>query len=97
MGTNETVSPEALIARPSVGRIVHFYDGSTADPQAAIVTAVNGTHDVCLTVFAMDRLPYELAAVVPGSFTPPRRRYNVGRVPVSEKPTPGAWCWPPRT
>ena len=80
MGQDTPIDPTALIARPSVGRIVHFHDGSTADPQPAIVTAVNGTHDVCLTVFAMDRAPY-----------------NVGRVPVSDKPTAGTWCWPPRT
>lgn len=79
MGQDTPIDPTTLIARPSVGRIVHYHDGSTADPQPAIVTAVNGTHDVCLTVFAMDRAPY-----------------NVGRVLVSEKPTPGAWCWPPR-
>ena len=79
MGTNETVSPEALIARPSVGRIVHYHDGTAADPQPAIVTAVNGTHVVCLTVFAMDRGPYNVGRVpaseksMPGAWCwPPR-------------------------
>lgn len=83
MGTHEAIATEALIARPSVGRIVHYYDNDDevafTPPLAAIVTAVNGTHVVCLTVFAVDRSPY-----------------NVARVPASEKPMPGAWCWPPR-
>jgi hypothetical protein len=79
MGQETPLDHTALIARPSVGRIVHYHDGTAADPQPAIVTAVNGTHVVCLTVFAMDREPY-----------------NVGRVPASERPMPGAWCWPPR-
>ncbi len=79
MGQDIPLDPTVLIARPSVGRIVHYHDGSTVDPQPAIVTAVNGSHDVCLTVFSMDRAPY-----------------NVGRVPVSDKPAPGVWCWPPR-
>ena len=69
MGTNETVSPEALIARPSVGRIVHYHDGTAADPQPAIVTAVNGTHAVDLTVFHVDRVPYRVGPV-PASETP---------------------------
>ena len=79
MGQDTPLDPTALIARPSVGRIVHYHDGTAADPQPAIVTAVNGTHVVCLTAFAVDRPPY-----------------NVARVPASEKPMPGAWCWPPR-
>lgn len=79
MGQDTPLNPTALIARPSVGRIVHYHDGTTADAQAAIVTAVNGTHVVCLTVFAVDR-----------------PSYNVARVPASETPKAGHWCWPPR-
>ena len=80
MGTNETVSPEALIARPSVGRIVHYHDETPfAPPLAAIVTAVITTHTVALTVFDTDR-----------------PSYNVARVPASETPKAGHWCWPPR-
>lgn len=69
MGTNETVSPEALIARPSVGRIVHYHDGTTADPQPAIVSSLITTHTVALTVFAATRDPYRVGPV-PVSETP---------------------------
>lgn len=79
MSQDTPLDPTALIAKPSVGRIVHYYDGTVADPQPAIVSAINGTHDVCLTVFAVGASPTGFM-----------------RVPVSEKPTPGHWCWPPR-
>ena len=80
MGINEPVPSETLIAPPSVGRIVYYYDEvAFAPPLAAIVTAVFTTHTVALTVFGADRSPY-----------------NVARVPASETPKAGHWCWPPR-
>lgn len=83
MGTHESIAPETFIARPSVGRIVHYYDNDDevafTPPLAAIVTAVITTHTVSLTVFDTNRAPY-----------------NVARVPASETPKAGHWCWPPR-
>lgn len=63
MSQDTPLDPASLVPRPSVGRIVHYHDGTTADPQPAIVSATNGTHDVVLTVFAMDRDPYRIARV----------------------------------
>lgn len=83
MGTHEAIAPETLIARPSVGRIVHYFDNDDevafTPPLAAIVTAVITTHTVALTVFGTNCTPY-----------------NVARVPASETPKAGHWCWPPR-
>lgn len=83
MGQDTPLDPTALIAPPSVGRIVHYFDNDDevafTPPLAAIVTAVITTHTVALTVFGVDRPPY-----------------NVARVPASETPKAGHWCWPPR-
>ena len=81
---------------PSVGRIVHYFDGTPADPQAAIVIGVpspatvaekwpalrddTGPGIVTLTIFATDR----------------PAPYSVEPVPYSETPKPGCWSWPPR-
>lgn len=78
---------------PSVGRIVHYHDGTAADPQAAIIIAVHSaeraaerwpdltaSHLVSLTVFAADR-------------TAP---YSIEPIPYSEEPKAGHWNYPPR-
>lgn len=78
---------------PSVGRIVHYHDGTAVDPQAAIIIAVHealmvgkrwpthiGYHLVSLTVFAVDR----------------PSPYSIEPVPYSEDPKPGHWNYPPR-
>lgn len=78
---------------PSVGRIVHYHDGTAADPQAAIIIAVPcalmvskrwptllGEGIVALTVFAVDR-------AAPRTIEP---------VPYSEEPKAGHWNYPPR-
>lgn len=78
---------------PSVGRIVHYHDGTAADPQAAIIIAVHeplmvskrwptctGYHLVSLTVFSIDR----------------QAPYNIEPVPYSEEVRAGHWTYPPR-
>lgn len=78
--------------KPSVGRIVHYHDGTAADPQAAIITSVPedlmvskrwptiiGNGIVSLTVFSADR-------------TAP---YSIEPVPYSEEPKAGCWNYPP--
>lgn len=73
--------------KPSVGRIVHYYDGLTAKepPNAAIVCAINDNGTVDLYVLPPhiwkdehDRAHYE------------------ENVPYSETPKIGCWTWPPR-
>ena len=74
------MSTPTTIPIPSVGRIVHYHDGTHADPQAAMVSGVNG-HAVVLTVMPIDRTPYLI---------------RVEQVSDSASPVPGTWCWPPR-
>lgn len=95
LGRPRRPSPEeiTIMQNPSVGRIVHYHDGTAADPQAAIIIAVHdnvtsakrwpnvdGYHLVSLTVFAADR-------PVP---------YSVEPVPYSEDAKAGHWAYPPR-
>jgi len=74
--------------KPSVGRIVHWFP-DTADsqynqvPHAAIITYVDFVEtEIDLQIF------------VPLRFI----GYNtmLQKVPFSETPKPGHWCWPPR-
>lgn len=69
---------------PSVGRIVHYHDGTAADPQPAIISAVlQGKaiedHAVALTVMPTDRDPY-----------------RVGPIPYSAEPRVAHWNYPAR-
>lgn len=68
------------LPKPTVGRIVHYYDVGNPNPLAAIVTYVfkNLPDDRCaLQVFGADL-------------------GDVSGVEFSETPQPGHWSWPPR-
>lgn len=67
--------------KPTVGRIVHFYDNTMDEPQAAIITRVHTDHLVNVSVFP-DGERHHNARVVTSVHDGPAASPN--------------WCWPPR-
>ena len=88
MGERQTASAQ----QPTVGRIVHYQSYGTpggeytAQPRAAIVTAVRGDEPV-----PEHGVPYVDLAVLN-----PEGMFFNREVAYSDEPKPGHWSWPPR-
>jgi hypothetical protein len=71
-----------MLQAPTVGRIVHFYDDTSVEPQAAIITKVWSDDCVNLVVFgdgSMNNVPARTVTSVTTSEGSSQR-----------------WAWPPR-
>ena len=67
--------------KPTVGRTVHFQRTADGPPEAAIVSAVHQDGTVSLhAAWNNAGHPWKLEQ----------------RIPHADKPTPGAWNWPPQ-
>jgi hypothetical protein len=87
------------VAKPSVGRIVHYYRNDLGDlgaigvnvPIAAIITFVQEKGDLHpMQVDSENRYHVTLTGFFIGA------QECLGTTPFSETPKPGHWTWPPR-
>ena len=70
------------MAKPTVGRIVHYVEGSGGECLAAIVTEVHPTGNLNLAVFEGN--------------ADQQKRYGVDQAPVAGPRVGGQWHWPER-